>query len=184
MLEIKRRSSDLISFRLAAEISANMVGDLMAPVFGQISPDVVGSDWRDLQVALHYGIRLASHYGNAPPETVRHLVENYPSHDFVIDNEEADNMFVDVNVPSDHIYDIMKLILEVHGDSAYNEDPEGIVMALTEPPATTTNTEDDADEQDARASLAGGDTHSTHTPEMDDNGGGDRPSPSEPPRST
>ncbi len=184
MLEIKRRSSDLISFRLAAEIGSNMVGDLMAPVFGQISPDVVGSDWRDLQVALHYGVRLAGHYENASVETVQHLVENYPTHDFIIDNEEADKMFVDVNLPSEHIYNIMRLMLEIHGDSAYNEDPEGIVMALTKPSAATTNAEDDADEQDARTSAAGAGEHPAQSAGMDDNREGDRPSPTEPSGST
>ena len=181
MLEIKRRSFDLISFKLAAEVSSNMVGDLMAPVFSQISPDVVGSDWRDLQVAFHYGIRLAAHYGNAPALTVRHLIEHYPSHDFVIDNEEAEGMFVDVNFPSEHIYSIMKLMLEMHSDSAYNEDPEGIVMALTKPPEATAKTEDDADGKDAGAPLADGRGQPRGSVGMDENGEGDRPGASEPP---
>jgi hypothetical protein len=131
MLEIKRRSFDLISFKLAAEVSSKMVGDFMAPVFSQISPDAVGSDWRDLQVALHYGVRLVAVSENAPSQTVKHLVEHYPSHDFVIDNEEAERLFNNVREPSPFLYDIMEYLFKIIGDSAFNENSDGIVIALT-----------------------------------------------------
>lgn len=127
MLEIKKRSYDQISFRLAAEVSSKMTGELLSGVYGQISPDVVGSDYRDLQVALHYGIRLAEASGNATPGTVTHLVENYPSHDFVIDNEEAAALFNNVAFPSGNLYSLISLL----GDVAYNEDRSGVVLALS-----------------------------------------------------
>ena len=126
MLKIKQRSNDLISFRLASDVSARITAELMVQVYGQISPDVVGGDYRDLQVALHYGVRLVGYSENATPATVKHLVEHYPSHDFVIDDVEASTLFRDVSIPSGTLYAIIDLL----GDAAYNEDRSGIVMAL------------------------------------------------------
>ena len=128
MLEIKRRSYDQISFKLAAEVSSKMVGDLLSQVYGQINPDIVGSEYRDLQVAYHYGVRLAGYSQNASSSSVRQLVENYPSHDFVIDDEEAAGLFYDISLPSENLYSLIDLL----GDAAYNEHPVGLVLALDE----------------------------------------------------
>lgn len=133
MLSMKRKSGDLISFKLAADLSSRMVGDLMAPIYGQISPDTIGSDWRDLQVALHYGIRLIGISGNAPPFTVFRLVNEYPSHDFVIDEDEIQNLFNEVETPHNDIFAVMDGIADLLGSSAYNEHPKGIVINLTAP---------------------------------------------------
>lgn len=126
MLKIKQRSNDLISFRLASEVSAKITSELMSQVYGQISPDIIGGDYRDLLVALHYGVRLVGFSENATPATVKHLVEHYPSHDFVIDDEEASTLFRDVSAPLGTLYAIIDLL----GDTAYNEDRSGVVMAL------------------------------------------------------
>jgi hypothetical protein len=57
MLRIVMSSEGVISFKVASEISATMSAGLMAPVYSQINPDTVGSDYRDLRVALLYGQR-------------------------------------------------------------------------------------------------------------------------------
>ena len=126
MLKIKRRSGDLISFRLASDVSARMTAELMAQVYGQISPDIIGSDFRDLQVALLYRIRLVKYSQNTSPMVVKHLVEHYPSHDFIIDNEEAASLFNEVEYPSPALYKVIGLL----GDAAYNEDRSGIVLGF------------------------------------------------------
>lgn len=168
MLEIKRRSYDQISFKLAAEVSSKMTGELMSGVFGQISPDIVGSDYRDLQVALHYGIRLAGYSQNASPSSVRRLVEYYPSHDFVIDDEEASTLFYDTELPSENLYSLIPLL----GDAAYNEHPAGLVFALSGPNGIIQEGSD-ADDDDAtgKASSKGRDPEPT---ELDEGGEEDR----------
>lgn len=127
MLNIKRRSGDLISFKLAAEVSSNLTGEMMAGIYSQMNPDVIGDDYRDLQVALHYGVRLVGFSKNASLSAVKHLVEHYPSHDFVIDDEEAAALFRNVSPPKPMIYDLVELL----GDAAYGEHKSGVVRLIS-----------------------------------------------------
>ncbi len=54
MLELKRRSENRISFRLASELAVSLTAQLFEPIYAQISPDIIGSDHRDLSVAEEY----------------------------------------------------------------------------------------------------------------------------------
>jgi hypothetical protein len=79
MLSITLKSQGLVGFKLASELSAEMAAKLVAPIFAQINPDVVGGENRDLNVALHYGTRLSDFGMNADIDTVVRLVHGYPS---------------------------------------------------------------------------------------------------------
>lgn len=127
MLRITAQSGGHVSFRLASELSAKMASNLMAPIYGQINPDIVGSDYRDLNVALHYGQRLINFSRNADINTVTRLVKDYPSHDFIIDDIEAQELFKKVETPSQPMYELIALI----GEPAYSEQREPDVRALT-----------------------------------------------------
>ena len=167
MLGIKRRSDDLISFRLASEVSAQIASTLMAPVYSQISPDVVGSDYRDLNVALQYGIRLARVSRNAPITSVMHLVQHYPSHDFIIDDEEAEDLFNYVDSPSENLYALMSVI----GSPAYDESQSAVVYARSGPAAKS-----EGEVHDAKRSSDDGEEPQP----LDESGTGNRPSDSAP----
>jgi hypothetical protein len=127
MLRLTVQSQGQISFKLASQLSATMASNLMAPIYGQINPDVVGGDYRDLNVALHYGDRLVEHSQNARESTVMHLIKDYPSHDFIIDDIEAKKLFKKVETPSETLYALVGLL----GDPAYNEQRELDVRPLT-----------------------------------------------------
>lgn len=127
MLKITLQSDGLVSFKLASELSATMTSNLLAPIYGQINPDVVGSDWRDLSVALHYGMRLVEKSKNASVGTVLNLVHDYPSHDFIIDDDEAKNLFNNIEPPTENLYHLIGGL----GESAYNEQQIPRVCALT-----------------------------------------------------
>lgn len=126
MLSIKTASGGLVSFKFAAEIAARMASDLMSPVFSQLNPDVIGSDFRDLQVATHYGERLALKSGNPKPHAVSQLVSGYPSHDFIIDREEAGQLFRSVSEPSDALY---RLVAQI-SDLTHRPSQNGIVLVF------------------------------------------------------
>lgn len=100
MMEIIRHSRGAISFRLAAQIAEKVAGDLMAPIYQQINPEALGQDFRDLNIATDYGQRLSKHSRNLKPGGLRRLVYDYPSHDFVIDLEEATEIFERVELPT------------------------------------------------------------------------------------
>jgi hypothetical protein len=148
-----------------------MASNLLSPVYAQINPDVVGNDFRDLNVALQYGARLISNSENADLSTVLHLVNHYPSHDFIIDNEEAAGLFKNVDQPEEELYKLIGYL----GEAAYNEPDSPDVRPLTirsdEEKESLGESDDGKPEQaDATATDAA----------LDGGGGTDRPSDTEP----
>ena len=113
MLSIKQRSGDNISFPVASNVAGDMAARVMSPIFAQISPNVLGSDYRDLQVAIEYGSRLAQTGGNISAIAVQFLTEQYPSHDFIIDMQEAEALFNDVLPPEDVIWPLLNHIEKI-----------------------------------------------------------------------
>ena len=128
MLNIKLASGGLITFRLAAELAAKMTADLMSPVFSQLNPDVIGSDFRDLSVATEYGVRLAKVSKNPKDDAITRLVEFYPSHDFIIDKDEAASLFYSIEEPSLELYTLVGNITR----HTYRPLSIGLVTALTQ----------------------------------------------------
>jgi hypothetical protein len=186
MLSIKMRSQSLVSFKLASSLAADMSSKLLAQVYAQISPDTVGNEQRDLDIAVQYGVRLDSFSDNASSgHTVYHLVRCYPSHDFIIDDEEARELFDNVDVPSVELYRLLGELVGEFGGIVLNEAEEPIVVPLT---AKAFLEDDDDDSEDSAVdSDAGG------ALEVDDSGGADQrgdstardaPVPSEPQNDT
>lgn len=87
MLGIISRSAGSVSFKLASELAAKATSDVMSSVYSQINPENLGQDYRDLSVATSYGTTLAERSKNLRPDSIRRLVHDYPSHDYVIDFE-------------------------------------------------------------------------------------------------
>ena len=100
-LQIKSRSDDAITFRTATEIAARTTTGLFTPIYSQIDPMHVGEAGRSLSIAQHYGERLLQYSKNFSSEVLAHLNLHYPSHGFVIEREEADDLFENVRAPSD-----------------------------------------------------------------------------------
>lgn len=107
MMQIKAKSGGTISFQLAAELASAASTGLMSKVYDQISPEALGTDYRDLSVATKYGERLDRRFMNLKPGAMERLVREYPSHDFVIDFGEATELFNRVDRPSPALYDIV-----------------------------------------------------------------------------
>lgn len=126
MIGISLKSRGNVSFKLASELSASMASTMMQPIYAQVNPEVVGSENRDLDIAYQYGSRLAEVGGNATPEQVFQLVHGYPSHDFIIDSREAENLFKSIELPTAALYTIVGAI----GDAAYDEADPTIVSNL------------------------------------------------------
>lgn len=103
-VNIVTRSGNLVSFKLASEIAAKAASDMMSNIYSQINPVALGQDIRDLSVASAYCERLNRKYNNVRPDAIRKLVHEYPTHDFVIDNEEAKELFNRIELPSPRLY--------------------------------------------------------------------------------
>ena len=173
MLRIMMQSDGLVTFQVASELSADMTANLLAPVYGQIDPDVVGSDYRDVRVAIEYGRRLAQESGNSSIDTVYDLVNSYPSHDFIIDDDEARSLFKNVDMPSEALYQLVGCL----GDMAYGEQRPAAIISLSG------ISWEDSDEPDNSGEASHAEpTENSSTGPMDDGGDVNRPSNSEPSR--
>ncbi len=126
MINITARSRGNVSFKMASELAASMTSTLLAPVYAQVNPDVVGSENRDLSIAFEYGSRLVKVSKNVKDNAVQRLVYQYPSHDFVIDVNEARELFKRVETPKQNLYTIVGLL----GGLAYDESPVSVICAL------------------------------------------------------
>jgi hypothetical protein len=100
MVGIIGSSKGAVSFRLASDISARTTSRLMSKIYEQINPDSLGQDFRDLRVAAKYGERLNMRYRNLKSDGIKRLVYEYPSHDFVIDLEEAKEVYQRATLPT------------------------------------------------------------------------------------
>ncbi len=143
MLGIITHSYGSVSFKVAADVSARTASDLMGRIYDQISPELVGQDYRDLNVATKYCERLGRWSRNIKPDGIERLVHGYPSHDFVIDAEEAKEIFERVERPTGTLFGIMRrhinnMVLPF-GSDAY------VIEFVVPEEATTATAEKDGD---------------------------------------
>ena len=97
-----RFSEDLaFSTRMSAEIATNVTVGLLAPIYQQIDPVRLAEVDRSLRIASDYGERIGK--SNLKPKALERLLAGYPSHNFVIDREEAGEIFQNVEEPSEEL---------------------------------------------------------------------------------
>ena len=139
MLGITLASSHAISFDVASRIASKITTGVMSPVYAQVDPESLGNDLRDLSVATAYGERLVRHSGNATRETVRRLVEDYPTHEFIIDREEAKELFENVSDPTNEMNELMIAL----GENVYSVQSPHLILRLDEELKQTEATDDE-----------------------------------------
>ena len=98
-LEIQKRSGGAITGKTAGEFATNLASGLFSNLFGQVDPMYVGEAARALSIAKAYGERLYDGSQNWTGEALGQLLSHYPSHGFVIDREEAMNLFHKLRKP-------------------------------------------------------------------------------------
>ncbi len=97
MIRIKVRSGGTVTLKTATHIAVELAKGVVAPVMAQIDPMHVGEVSRALKIGKEYGQRLSNISGNLQDESsLNRLVQEYPSHGFVIDSNEARELFVHV----------------------------------------------------------------------------------------
>lgn len=90
MLDIVRGSGGNISTTTACEIASQLVTGLLNPVMAQIDPYRLGEVQRKMSISKEYGGRLGR---NLQPDALERLIDSYPAHEFVIDRDEATDLF-------------------------------------------------------------------------------------------
>lgn len=90
-----------LSTKTASEIASNLVIGLYNPIFGQVDPIKLGEMRAALQIAHHYGTRLNEKSKILKQDSLKKLINEYPTHGFVIDRAEARTLFERVVSPTD-----------------------------------------------------------------------------------
>lgn len=93
------RLGSKLSTRIATDIACKLTTGTYRSIYQQIDPMRLGETQRKIVIANEYGERLASQ--NVKEDTVADLVAKYPSHGFVIDREQAQDLFHKVRRPDD-----------------------------------------------------------------------------------
>ncbi len=124
---LRHGSRHVLTTKTAADIAVRLTGDLFAPICQQIDPMRVTEMRRLMDIAGAYGKRIKS--PNVKPETLDKLMEDYPEHGFIIDREEARELFTSVREPDALECEVLAILSPIMEG---NEDAESpFVQQLT-----------------------------------------------------
>ncbi len=105
LLATLERSGGLISTKTAADFACGLIAHLVPPIASQIDPYRLAEVGRAMRVASEYAARLDK--GNMRLFGIYRLVHQYPAHGFVIDANEASDIFYQVESMTAEEYDIV-----------------------------------------------------------------------------
>ena len=93
-------SQGSLSIRTATELVTNVVVELYNPILAKLDPIQLGEMQRALKITEEYGHRLLEKGQNINAGALKKLIEEYPTHSFIIDEPEARQLFKWVRPPS------------------------------------------------------------------------------------
>ena len=138
------RSGGIFSTRTAARIATDLVVGLLEPIAEQIDPLKLTENQRALDIASLYGKQLG-----ADRESIKRLIYYYPSHNYIIDIEEAAKIFGSHARPFNKIETVIEkminyTMIKEKGVECIREPNESSVVALLNEREDTefTNNED------------------------------------------
>lgn len=91
---------------------------ISAPLFSQLDTDKVGENSRALAVGKEYGSRLLKRYSKwkendrKVEEVIERLIKAYPSHDYIIDYKEMQDIGFEVELPNNELKALMESMYE------------------------------------------------------------------------
>ena len=103
MVTIVAKSGRTVSTKTACDIAATIVSGLFEPIAKQIDPHRLSEVDRMMRIAKKYGERLGTPNLKTDDagSSLDRLIRGYPTHDFIIDSNEASEIFEVVKPPSD-----------------------------------------------------------------------------------
>ncbi|GAB3430803.1 Clp protease/crotonase-like domain-containing protein [Niabella aquatica] len=107
--QLKRNSGNTITTKTAAHIACELSAGLITPISGQIDPIKLGEVQRAIKIAEAYGERLAPD-NRRQRQLIQKLISEYPSHSFVIDIEEAKEIFGNLRDVNDEEVELEHLL--------------------------------------------------------------------------
>lgn len=95
MLQTVLKSGGVISTKTACQVASDLAIGLFSPLMEQINPQQLSEVDRVMAIARAYGQRIKS--PNLQDGALEKLVSGYPSHSFIIDEEEASSLFTELS---------------------------------------------------------------------------------------
>jgi hypothetical protein len=135
---------------MAADISAQLASGLLSKLYEQIDPLRLAEYDRTNRIAEQYGNRIQSK--NVKAGTINKLLEEYPSHEFCIDPEEAKDLFHNVETPTDDL-EALGNLLKPLADKFLENDETGMFY-LTDPPSVTNPKKSESNENQAKEHIS------------------------------
>ena len=147
---LKASTVGQVTLRTALETATALTTGIYGPLFGQVDPLRLAEDQRSKRIVEEYGERLQLRGGNLRDEALLTLVGGYPSHQFVIDRDEArDGLFKNVASPEP----AEQLLVDALGELAYR--PLDEVRLLRYSPSGEAKEGGDRGHQDSEANEDG-----------------------------
>lgn len=128
--ELLLRTGHVISLETIADTGIRITQGLCRPIYDKIDPRHVGEVSKALEISKEYATRLAGVSVNISEQNIDKLIHGYPSHEFVIDGNEASMLFRHVRKPDEleeSILEVLKYRLLV--PSAKDEDSEFLFVS-------------------------------------------------------
>jgi len=117
-----------LSLRTAMEVAATLTIGAFQEVYRQVDPIKLAEDARSLQIAGHYGDILAKASQNLKKGAVERLLKEYPSHECIIDREEAKGLFNSVRPPSENEAVLLGLLGPLATDATLRPDDKFVIV--------------------------------------------------------
>ena len=96
--ELIGRYEGLLS-HTAVEVAKDLTINLYSPVYARIDPMYIGESYRAMMVASYYGQRLLKAGRNIDEDGLKSIIWDYVSHEYVINRQEAGDLFHAVDEP-------------------------------------------------------------------------------------
>lgn len=122
-------ASSGLSTKVASEIVVNLVRGIYEPMYAQIDPVRLGEMNAALQIAHEYGTRLHEKSKSLKTGALSKLINNYPTHGFVIDRAEARTLFERVVSPEPEVKALYSFVTNVLWRGGQQREP--YVLDLT-----------------------------------------------------
>ena len=120
---------NVVSFPAAAKAASELVTSLYGPILGRLDLAEIGGSARTTRIAVEYADRLNVRFGNLRANAIERLAGKYPSHTFVVDQADANELFNRVR----HVDDLEYTLIGELGDLSrwQNLDAEPIMRCLS-----------------------------------------------------
>ena len=135
-----------------------MAGSLFAPIYEHVDAMHVGEAGRSLKIAHKYGQILLKRSQNSQRNALDQLTSKYPSHGFIIDRLQAQDLFNNVREPSPEETNLAILL----GTAACNPLPQAELLSFLNSDKNISSETNDDPEQNNQL-----DNGSKNGPEVD-----------------